>query len=159
MTSAFLESSWKIQLGSKGKAVSSVSGFWVIVINLGEGPNYSSNSEVRQPKLLFWPNPASAVKVFFLMDYNSSGVLWSISAGYPENILERFEKNDKIQRQSSNFKVKYIFFKNWATNKCNTSISSNFDWKKSFLILFWWFKFIFEVKRSISRSNCWKCHF
>ena len=45
MTSAFLESSWKIQLGSKGKAVSSVSGFWVIVINLGEGPNYSSNSE------------------------------------------------------------------------------------------------------------------
>ena len=29
---------------------------------------------VRQPKLFFWPNPASAVKVFF-MDYNSSGVL------------------------------------------------------------------------------------
>ena len=45
MTSPFLESSWKIKLGSKGQAVSSVSGFWVIVINLGEGPNYSSNSE------------------------------------------------------------------------------------------------------------------
>ena len=45
MTSAFLESSWKIKLGSKGRAVSSVSGFWVIVNNLGEGPNYSSNSE------------------------------------------------------------------------------------------------------------------
>ena len=44
------------------------------------------------------------------MDYNSSGVLWSISAGYQENILERFEKNDKIQGQSSNFKVKYNFF-------------------------------------------------
>ena len=41
MTSPFLESSWKIKLGSKGQAVSSVSGFWVIVINLGEGPNYS----------------------------------------------------------------------------------------------------------------------
>ena len=26
--------------------------------------------------------------------------------GYQENILERFEKNDKIQVQSSNFKVK-----------------------------------------------------
>ena len=45
MTSPFLESSWKIKLGSKGQAVSSVSGFWVIVNNLGEGPNYSSNSE------------------------------------------------------------------------------------------------------------------
>ena len=45
MTSPFLESSWKIKLGSKGQAVSSVSGLWVIVINLGEGPNYSSNSE------------------------------------------------------------------------------------------------------------------
>ena len=45
MTSPFLESSWKIKLGSKGQAVSSVSGFRVIVINLGEGPNYSSNSE------------------------------------------------------------------------------------------------------------------
>ena len=45
MTSPFLESSWKIKLGSKGQAVSSVSGFWVIVFNLGEGPNYSSNSE------------------------------------------------------------------------------------------------------------------
>ena len=37
MTPPFLESSWKIKLGSKGQAVSSVSGFWVIVINLGEG--------------------------------------------------------------------------------------------------------------------------
>ena len=45
MTSPFLESSWKIKLGNKGQAVSSVSGFWVIVINLSEGPNYSSNSE------------------------------------------------------------------------------------------------------------------
>ena len=26
-------------------------------------------------KAVFWPNPASALKVFFLMDYNSSGVL------------------------------------------------------------------------------------
>ena len=40
---------------------------------------------------------------FFFIDYNSSGVLWSISAGYQENILERFEKKDKIQGQSANF--------------------------------------------------------
>ena len=78
---------------------------------------------VRQPKLFI------GLTLHRLLEF----FLWIIThqvfypAGYQENILWRFEKNAKIQGQSSNFKVKYIFFLNKATNKCNTSISSNFD--------------------------------
>ena len=61
---------------------------------------------------------------------------------------ERFEKNDKIQGQSSNFKVKYIFFLNRATNKCNTSILSNFVTEKIF------FGYYFNDSSSSSRSKC-----
>ena len=40
-----------------------------------------------------------------------------------------------IQGQRSNVKVKYDFLTNKATNKCNTSISFNFDWE----IHFWYY--------------------
>ena len=59
-------------------------------------------------------------------------------------------------RSKVNFKVKYDFLANDATNKCNTSISFNFDWKTHF---WYYFNNSRSSLRSIWRSNCWKCHF
>ena len=57
------------------RAMSRVTMLYRVTHGLVDIPQDHFTPVVRQPKLFFWPNPASAVKGFFSMDYNSSGVL------------------------------------------------------------------------------------
>ena len=54
--------------------------------------SHKISTVVRQPKLVFWLNPAPADIVFFSLDYVSLGTLQWISGGYQVDILEHFEK-------------------------------------------------------------------
>ena len=66
---------------------------------------------VMQPKLFFGLTLDRLFK-FFLMDYNLSGVLWSISAGYQENNPWAFWEKWQNPRSKLKFQGQvYIFFK------------------------------------------------
>ena len=61
---------------------------------------------VRQSNVIFRPNPALTVKVFFPLDYTSSGCLEWISSGYQEDILEQFEKSKMAAKMAAIAKKK-----------------------------------------------------
>ena len=56
--------------------------------------------------MIFRPNPALTVKVFFSLDYTSLGCLERISSGYQEDILEQFEKSKMAAKMAAIAKKK-----------------------------------------------------
>ena len=61
---------------------------------------------VRQSNVIFRPNPALTVKVFFSLDYASLGCLERISSGYQEDIPEQFEKSKMAAKMAAIAKKK-----------------------------------------------------
>ena len=61
---------------------------------------------VRQSNVIFRPDPALTVKVFFPLDYTSLGCLERISSGYQEDILEQFEKSKMAAKMAAIAKKK-----------------------------------------------------
>ena len=64
------------------------------------------NHIVRQSNVIFSPNPALTVTVFFPLDYTSLGCLEWISSGYQEDILEKFEKSKMAAKMAAIAKKK-----------------------------------------------------
>ena len=77
-----------------------------------------------------------------------------ISREYPWAFWEKWQN----PRSKLKFLGQIYIFLGRITNKCNTTIYLILS-EKNIFVLFLWFKFIFKVKRSISRSICWKRSF